>query len=82
MAEGSTTRVWGMRLMYLALALVLIVVLRYTFKTYVEPLVNLMAPLKDAPEHFDNLSRQMERTSDNMLRLEQMKGGRWFKPPP
>jgi site-specific DNA-adenine methylase len=66
----------------LALALVLIVVLRYTFKTYVEPLVNLMAPLKDAPEHFDNLSRQMERTSDNMLRLEQMKGGRWFKPPP
>jgi hypothetical protein len=35
-----------------------------------------MAPLKDAPLHFDNLSRQMEKTSDNMLRLEQMKRGR------
>lgn len=57
----------------LALALVLVVVLRYAFKTYVEPLVNLIAPLKDAPEHFDNLSRQMEQTSSNMLRLEQMK---------
>ena len=65
-----------------AFALVLVFVLRYVFKTYVEPLVNLMAPLKDAPMHFDNLSQQMETTSDNMLRLEKMRRGRWFKPPP
>ena len=65
-----------------AFALVLVFVLRYVFKTYVEPLVNLMAPLKDAPQHFDNLSQQMEATSENMLQLEKMRRGRWFKPPP
>ena len=65
----------------LALALVLVLVLRYVLKAYVEPLVNVMAPLKDAPEHFDNLSRQMQQTSENMLRLEQMTKGRRFKPP-
>ena len=63
------------------LALVLILVFRYLFKTYLEPVAELMAPLKDAPLHFANLSRHMENTSANMLRLERTRRGRWFKPP-
>ena len=50
--------------------LALILVFRYLFKTYVEPVTNLLAPLADAPEHFDNLSRHMKDTSENMLLLK------------
>lgn len=67
----------------LVFALVLILVFRYLFKTYLEPVAELMAPLKDSPMHFDNLSRHMAKTSDNMLELERIRTrGRWFRPPP
>lgn len=60
------------------LALVLILVFRYLFKTYIEPVVDLLAPLKDSPEHLDNLSRHMKETSENLLSLEGGKRGHSF----
>ncbi len=58
----------------LLLVLALLLMFRYLFKAYIEPISLLFAPLADAPQHLDNLSRQMKQTSDNLRIMR--RGGR------
>lgn len=51
-------------------ALVLILVFHFLYKTYIEPVVELLAPLKNSPEHLDNLSRHMKETSENLRSMK------------
>ena len=59
-------------------ALVLILVFHYLFKTYIQPVIDLLAPLKNSPEHLENLSRHMKETSDNLLLMKGNKRGHSF----
>ena len=59
-------------------ALVLLLVFHYLFKTYIQPVVDLLAPLKNSPEHLENLSRHMKETSDNLLAMKGSKRGHSF----
>lgn len=59
-------------------ALVLLLVFHYLFKTYVQPVVDLLAPLKNSPEQLASLSQHMKETSDNLLRMNVNKRGHSF----
>ena len=59
-------------------ALVLILVFHYLYKSYIEPVVELLAPLKNSPEHLESLSRHMKETSDNLLLMKGNKRGHSF----
>jgi hypothetical protein len=53
-----------------AVALALIAIVWFLYWQYLGPLARKLDELVGAPEHFDNMSRHMVQTSDNLLNLQ------------
>ena len=58
------------------LALALIAIMWFIYRQYLQPLTQKLDELVGAPEHFDNMSRHMKETSDNLLALQSPGTGR------
>ncbi len=57
-------------ILLIALAVVIITVMWFVYKRYMNPLAKKLDALADAPEHLENMSRHMEQTSSNLLALQ------------
>ncbi len=57
-------------ILFVLFALTLILMLRYMYRNYIDPIVTRLQPLAVAPEHFASLSEHMKQTSENLLALQ------------